>query len=93
MSMDFSRFLEFFFAILPCAVVLYVCIGVGGYVCHISSGDWRAGVDSLKLMENAPSSASAADDMTLLTIFAKVNTDPLLRGNAVLSDMKNVPLL
>ena len=90
--MDFSRFLEMFLAILPCAVVLSVCIGVGGYVCHISSGDWCARMASLKLKKSAPRSTYTADDMTTLTIMAKVNTDPLLRGNAVLSDMKNVPL-
>ena len=72
----------------PCAVVLYVCIGVGGSVCTISSSARSAGVSSLKLMKSAPSSASAADDMTTLMILAIVNTDPLLGGNSVLFDIK-----
>ena len=48
----------------PCDGVLSVCLSVGGCMCPISYRDWCAGIDSLKLMNSAPSLASAADDMT-----------------------------
>ena len=85
--MDFSSFLAILLVTTPCAVVLYVYIDVGGCVCPISSRAWRAGMASLQLMKSAPSSASAADDMTALMIFAIVNTAPLLVGNTVLFDI------
>ena len=91
MSMEFSHLLEMLLVTTPCAVVLYVCISVGGCVCLIFSSDWRAGMDSLKLMKSSHSSASAADDMTALMVLAIVNTAPLLGGNAVLFDMKKYP--
>ena len=91
MSMYFSRLLEMLLVTKPCVVVLAVCIGVGGCVCPNSSSDWCAGISSLQLMKSDPSSASAADDMTALMIFAIVNTAPLLVGNAVLFDMKKSP--
>ena len=90
MSMYFSRLLEMLLVTKPCVVVLAVCIGVGGCVCPNSSSDWCAGISSLQLMKSDPSSASAADDMTALMIFAIVNTAPLLVGNAVLFDMKKL---
>ena len=65
----------------PCTVVLSVCIGVVGYVCPISSRDWRAGMDSLQFMNFAPSSASTADNMTTLMILDIINTAPFLVGN------------
>ena len=45
----------------------------------------------LQLMNSAPSSASAADDMTALMILAIANTYPLLGGNAVLLDINKFP--
>ena len=60
-------------------------------MCPISSRDWRAGIASLQLMNDAPSSASSADDMTPLVILAIVKNAPLLGGNAVLFDIDKSP--
>ena len=89
MSMDFSRLLEMLLVTMPCVVVLPVCIGVGVCLCHIYSSGWCAGIASLQLMKSAPSSASAADDITALMILGIINTATLLGGNAVLFGMKN----
>ena len=70
----------------PNAVVLSVCIGVGGWGCPISSRVVLAGMASRAFMNNAPISASAADDMTALMICATFNTAPLLGGTSVLFD-------
>ena len=48
-------------------------------------------MSSLQFMNSAPSSASAADDMTDLTILEIVNTAPLLGGKVVLLDIKKCP--
>ena len=72
----------------PCVVVLSVCIGVGGCVWPISSSDWRDGMAYLQFFTIAPSSASAAGDITALMILDIVNTATLLEGNAVLFGMK-----
>ena len=60
-------------------------------MCPISSRDWCAGIDSLKLMNSAPSLASAADDMTALIILTIFNTAPLFGGNYVLFYINNPP--
>ncbi len=54
----------------------------------MNSRVWRAGIVSLQLMESAPTSASAAEDMTALIICAIVRMMPLFGGLAVLLDMK-----
>ena len=87
--MEFSRFLLMLLVTTTCAVVLSVCIGVSVFVCPISSRAWRAGMDSLQLMKISPSSASAADDITSLTILALFATATLLGGNAKLFYMEN----
>ena len=46
---------------------------------------------SLQLMHSAPSSASAADDMTALKVLDIGNTDLLLGGNSVLLDINKCP--
>ena len=92
MYMEFIRFLSMLLVTTPCAVVLSVCIGVGGCVCPIYSSYWRSGMDSLQLTKSDPRTASAADDMTALMILSIVNTSPLLVGNAVFFDMKKCPL-
>ena len=66
-------------------------MGVGRSLCLISSSAWRASMVYLQLMNSAPSSASAADDMTALMILAIANTYPLLGGNAVLLDINKFP--
>ena len=75
----------------PYAVVLSVCIGVGGCMCPISSRDWYAEMASLQLMNSATSSASVADDMNALMILTIDNTSTLLGGNTVLFDIKKFP--
>ncbi len=49
------------------------------------------GMASLQLMQRAPTSASAAKDMTALIISAIVRMAPLFGGLAVLLDMKKCP--
>ena len=68
-----------------------VFIGVGGCSCPISSRASRAGMASRQFIKRAPSSASAAEDMTALIIWAMVNTALLLGVSGESADMKNVP--
>ena len=72
-------------------MVLSVCIGVGGYGCPRNSSTCRAGIASQQLMNNAPTSASAADDMTALMICDIVLMAPLLGGTSTLLDKKKCP--
>ena len=90
-SIDLSRLLATLLMTTPSAVVLSVCIGVGGYLWLIVFNSWRDGIASLQFMKRAPNSASAADDMTALMICEMVRTDPLFCGTAKLSDMKKFP--
>ena len=76
----------------PWVVVLLVCIGVGGCSCPIYLRACRAGIASLQLMKRAPSSASAAEEITDLMICEMVTTVPLLAGMVELLDMKKWPL-
>ena len=92
MFIDFNRLLAILFVTKPRAVVLYVCIEVGGCVCPISASAWQAGMASRQFMKSALSSASAAEDMT--HILATVRTEPLLVGYlAVLDKKKCLPAL
>ena len=47
----------------PAAIELSVCIGVGGCGYSISIRIWHIGTSSFDVMNMAPSSYSAADDM------------------------------
>ena len=80
--MDFSRLLELFLLTTPKAVVLLVCIGVGGCLCPMISSACRAGIASLQFMKRAPSLASAAEDITALMIWETVRMAPLFDGMA-----------
>ena len=91
MSIDLSRFLTMLLVTTPRAVLLSVCIGVGGCLWPIVSNAWSAGIASLQLMKMSPNSASAAEDMTAFMICEMVRTDPLFGGTAELSDMKKCP--
>ena len=82
MSIDLSRFLAMLLVSIPSAVVLSVCIGVGGCLLPIVPNAWRAGIDSMQLMERDPNSASAAEDMTASMIFEMARTDTLFGGTA-----------
>ena len=52
----------------PNAVVLLVCIGVGGCLCHMDLRMCLAGTASWQFMYSAPTLALAADDSTALII-------------------------
>ena len=86
--MDFSRLLAIFLLTTPKAVLLSVCIGVGGCLCPMISSACRAGIASLQFMKRAPSSASAAEDITTLMIWETVRMAPLFAGMASSLDMK-----
>ncbi len=75
----------------PRAVLLLVCIGVGGCGCPISSRSWRCGTASHALMYSVPSLALAAEDMTSLMSWAMLSTAPLFAGSLVSDDMKKWP--
>jgi hypothetical protein len=74
-----------------CAVALSVCIGVRGCgwsssmrVCHMETAVFA-------LMNRAPNSASAADDMTAQIICEMLRTAPLLKGISSLPAMNMWP--
>ena len=75
----------------PSTVVLLVCIGVGGCLCPISSSACCADMDYLQFLYRAPSSASAAEDITALIICAVVRIAPLFGGSGESLGMKNWP--
>ena len=65
------------------------------FVYHASlknSTVWCAGTASRQSMYRASSLASAAEDMTVLMIWAIVRTAPLFWGRGVSSGMKKFPL-
>ena len=71
--------------------MLLVCIGVGGCLCPIISSACRAGIAFLQFMKRAPSSASAAEDITALMIWETVRVAPLFDGMTSSLDMKEFP--
>ena len=75
--MDLSRLLAIFLLTTPKAVVLSVCIGVGGCLCPMILSKCRAGIASLQFIKRAPSSASAEEDITALMIWETVRMEPL----------------
>ncbi len=90
MSINFNFFIMLLFT-TQSAVVLSVCIGVGGCLCPRNSRACWAGMASLQLMQSAPISASAVDDMTALMICEILRMAPLLLGIASSFDMKKCP--
>ena len=89
--MDFSRLLAIFLLTNTKAVVLLVCTGVGGCLCPMISSACHSGIASLLFMKRAPSSASAAEDITALMIWETVRTAPLFDGMELSLDMKKCP--
>ena len=73
---------------IPFAVVLSVCIGVGGCGCPISSSRLRCGTACFAFMNKPAISASAADDSTAFMTEETLSTAPLLSGLSVLEDKK-----
>ena len=63
---------------MPSAVLLSVLIGVAGCGCPSSSQVIRNGSISRAFINMAPTSDSAADDITDLIIFAMTDMDPLM---------------
>ena len=72
----------------PAAVELSVWIGDGGCFQPISINVWQTGIISLAVMYSAPSSASAADEMTNLMIWEIVRIAPFHLGVGSFSDKK-----
>ena len=90
MSINFDFFIMLLFTTLS-VVVLSVCIGVGGCLCHRNSRACRAGMASLQSKQRARILASAVDDMTALIICEIVRMAPLLLGFVSLLDMNKCP--
>ncbi len=80
MSMAFNALGRILLVNSMCAIVLSVWMGVRGCGCPNSSNVHRIDTAVLALMNSAPSSASAADDITVLIICEMFNTAPLLMG-------------
>ncbi len=80
MSMALSAFGKIFSVSRACAVALSVCIGVRGCRCPSSISVCCIETAVFALMNRAPSSASAADDMTAQIICEMLRTAPLLMG-------------
>ena len=91
MSINLSRLIVMLLLTTPRAVVLSVCIGVGGCLWPMLSNAWNAGIASLQLIQRAPNSDSSAEDMTAFMIFEIVRMYPLFYGTAESSDMKKFP--
>ena len=81
MSIDFNSLLTILSLTMPRAVILSICIGVGGCLCPISYSLILAGTASQKLINSVQSSASAADDIRALMIIEIVVTAPLFGGS------------
>ena len=62
----------------PRAVLLSVCMGVGGCLWPVSASVWRCGMALGELIQSVPSFASAAKDMTALMSCARLRSAPLL---------------
>ncbi len=72
-------------------MLLLVWIGVLGCLWPISSSSWRIGIALRALMYSAPSSPSAALDMTAFRILEMLRIAPLFGGSLVLLEQKKCP--
>jgi len=91
MSMAFNALGMILFVSSAFAVELSVCIGVSGWGWPSSTSAYRIETAIFALMNSAPNSASAADDMTALIIWEILRTAPLLRGMFSLPAMNMWP--
>ncbi len=91
MSIAFNTFGIFLLVSRSCAVLLSVCIGVGGWGWLSSSSVWRMEMAVFALMKRAQSSASAADDMTACIICKMLSTAPLFVGMSYLPAINMCP--
>ena len=74
------------FLTTPASVKLSVWIGDGGCFQPISINVWRMGTISLDVIYSAPSSVSAAEDITNLMIWGIVRIAPFRSGVRSFSD-------
>ena len=93
MSMDLGRLLAMLLVMMPCAVVLSVCMGEDDCLWPIYSRACWTITASQQLIKRAASLTSVEEDMTTLMIWAIVMTAPLFGGVAVSLDMKKCPLV
>ena len=91
MSMAFNAFGRILLVSSACAVELSVWMGVRGCECPNSSSVHRMDTAVLALMNSAPNSASAADDITAFMICEIFSSAPLLMGISSESAMNMWP--
>ncbi len=91
MSIAFNAFGIILLVSRSCAVLLSVCIGVGGWGWPSSLSVWRMETAVFALMKRAPSSASTADDMTAHIICKMLRTAPLFVGMSSLPAINMCP--
>ena len=72
-------------------MALSVCMGVAGCLCPIFSNIILMYTASLAIINSAASSASVADVITCLMMWAMLRMVPLLGGISALVDMKKCP--
>ena len=80
MSIDLVDLAMILLLISPSAFLLSVCMGVCGCGCPSSLSVLRMGTNVLAFKNNAPSSVSAANDITLRIIVDRVRMVSLLGG-------------
>ncbi len=92
MSIAFNAFGIILLVSSSCVVLLSVCIGVGGWGWPSFSSVWHMETAVFELMKRAPSSASAADDMTARIIWEMLRTAPLFIDMSSLPAINMCPL-
>ena len=91
MSMALSALGRILLVSNACAVELSVCIGVRGCGWPSSSRVRRIDTAAFAFMNNAPSSASAAEDITARIICEMFRTAPLFLGMSSFAAMNMCP--
>ena len=91
MSIAFDRLGVIFALMTASAMALSVCVGVAGCLCPISSNIILMHTASLAIIYSAASSASIANVITCLMMWAMLRMAPLLGGISALVDMKKCP--
>ena len=91
MSIAFDRLGVIFALMTTSDMALSVCMGMAGCLCPISSNIIHIYTTSLAIIYSAASSASVADVITCLMMWAMLRMAPLLGGISALVDMKKCP--
>ncbi len=89
--MALSDFGNFLLVSSACEFALLVCIGVHGCGWPSSTSIWRIETTVFALMNRAPNSASAADDMTAQNICKILRMVLLLKGMSSFPAMNMCP--